>query len=58
MVQNPNKNELKCPKIGFIRVGCYVCTLLILSSCAKYKVEIERTIWGSNEQEIYPIEKR
>jgi len=31
---------------------------LMLSSCATYKVEIGEPIWGSNEQEIYPIEKQ
>ena len=58
MVKIRNKNELKCLKIGLNRVGWYVCTLLILSSCAKYKVEIDNTIWGSNEQEIYTTEKQ
>ena len=58
MVKIRNNNELKCLKIGLKRMGWYVCTLIILSSCAKYKVEIENTIWGSNEQEIYPIEKQ
>tara|TARA_R100000742_G_C4204568_1_gene32700 strand:+ start:354 stop:473 length:120 start_codon:yes stop_codon:yes gene_type:complete len=30
----------------------------LLSSCATYKVEIGNPVWGSNEQEIYPIEKQ
>jgi hypothetical protein len=30
MAKIQNNNELKCPKIGFKRLGWYVCTLLII----------------------------
>jgi|TARA_R100001224_G_C3987097_1_gene137929 hypothetical protein len=29
-----------------------------LSSCATYQVEIGEPIWGANEQEIHPLEKK
>ena len=31
---------------------------LMLSSCATYNVEIGNPVWGSNEQEIHPIERQ